>query len=36
MQPTLFRREAVEYKKQGLYGDVLILPKLSHIVPGTE
>lgn len=30
MQQGLFRQQAVEHSKQGLYGDVLLLPRLSH------
>ena len=29
---SLFRSEAIEYKKNRLYGEVLILPSISHII----
>jgi len=30
MQQGLFRQQAIEHRKQGLHGDVLLLPRLSH------
>jgi membrane fusion protein len=30
MQQGLFRQQSIEHRKQGLHGDVLLLPRLSH------